>query len=157
MAEPDVPWSQYDQAYKQIHERLTEILAQLSTMCDESKYLPVRLSNGSVFYDAEVGKSADAWSITATSSGNNTIKTPSTGKKLRVKFIDIWNNGSADETVYLRFGSAGAGRFKKTLATKTGFALNLVGCNWEGAADEPLIVNLSAAGTVDVTVMGEEV
>jgi len=55
MAEPEVPWSQYDQAYKRIHERLAEILVQLSTVKDPTKYLPVRLSDGSAFYNAVGG------------------------------------------------------------------------------------------------------
>ena len=53
MAEP--PWSQYDQSYKRIHDRLAEILAQLSTAEDPTKYLPVRLSDGSAFYNAGGG------------------------------------------------------------------------------------------------------
>lgn len=55
MAEPEIPWSQYDQAYRRIHERLLEILAQLSTVKDPTKYLPVRLSDGSAFYNAGGG------------------------------------------------------------------------------------------------------
>jgi len=55
MAEPEIPWSQYDQAYKRINERLAEILAQLSTAKDPAKYLPVRLSDGSAFYNAGGG------------------------------------------------------------------------------------------------------
>lgn len=104
----------------------------------------------------DINKTASPWSITATTSGDNTIKTPATGKKLRVKLIDVWNNGTADITVYLKFGT-GTARFKKTLASKTGFIINLLGANWEGATDEPLIINLSANGTVDVTVLGDEI
>jgi hypothetical protein len=104
----------------------------------------------------DINKTATPWSITATTSGDNTIKTPATGKKLRVKLIDVWNNGTADITVYLKFGT-GTARFKKTLASKTGFIINLLGANWEGATDEPLIINLSANGTVDVTVLGDEI
>lgn len=95
------------------------------------------------------------WSITATASGDNVVKTPGSGQKLRIKLVDVWNNGSADITVYLRFAS-GTARFKKTLAAKTGFIVNLLGANWEGGADEALKVNLSATGAVDVTVLGEE-
>jgi len=53
MAEP--PWSQYDQSYRRIHDRLAEILAQLSTAKDPTKYLPVRLSDGSAFYNVGGG------------------------------------------------------------------------------------------------------
>jgi len=104
----------------------------------------------------DIPKMGTPWSITATSSGDNTIKTPSSGKKLRIKLVDIWNNGTTDTTVYLRFAT-GTARFKKLLAAKTGFIVNLIGCNLEGGVDEALNVNLSAAGTVDVTVLGDEV
>jgi hypothetical protein len=96
-------------------------------------------------------------SITATALGDTTIDTPASGKKFRVKLIDVWNNGSADITVYLKFAAGGTARFKKLLAAKTGFVVNLVGCNWEGTADQALIINLSAAGTVDVTVFRDSI
>lgn len=322
MSEAEVPWNRYDQAYRHIHEKLAEILEQLSNVKEPSKYLPVRLSDGSAFYTTEVGagsgssqiqvrnpsgiwtnvgydtedlsvpvhvenavevtdnadrlvgriygsqgqqlkqrtnshelviqlahagaeidprqtrtltaidtvtvdnqilrdsdehgqvdvltcanppsldvalstrlrkedlnldvdkdmqvdvktlpslppgvneigkvqvtdvaKTSTPWSTTATSTGDNAIKTPSSGKKLRIKLLDVWNNGSADITVYLRFAT-GTARFKKLLAAKTGFIMNFIGCNWEGAVDEILNINLSAAGTVDVTVLGDEV
>lgn len=219
MSEPETPWSQYDQAYKRLHDRLQELLSQLSTVKDAVKYLPVRLTNGSTFYEAggslaqnqvrnaadndwinepfartitsdqlpaqlsangnlkasvqeslptgsneigkvqltDVSKTCSPWSATATSSGDNTVKTPSAGKKLRIKLLDVWNNGVSDATVHLKFSAAGTARFKKVLASKTGFAINLVGCNWEGAVNEALIISLGSAGTVDVTVMGDEI
>jgi hypothetical protein len=55
MSETGFPWSQYDQAYRHIHEKLAEILSQLSTVKDPSEYLPVRLSDGSQFYVAAGG------------------------------------------------------------------------------------------------------
>ena len=208
-----------DQAYKRLHDGLQELLSQLSTVKDAVKYLPVRLTNGSTFYDAEgslaqnqirntadtdwtnepfartvtseqlptqlstngnlktsiqealpsgsneigkiqltdVSKTCSPWSVTATGNGDNTVKTPAAGKKLRIKLLDVWNNGVSDATVYLKFSAAGTARFKKILASKTGFALNLVGCNWEGAVNEAVIINLGSAGTIDVTIMGEEI
>jgi hypothetical protein len=106
---------------------------------------------------SDITKTATIVSVQATASGNTTIQTPAGGKKIRVKLIDVWNNGTAAITVYLRFAAAGTAQFKKTLNSYTGFIINLIGTNWEGAADEALIINLSAAGTVDVTVMRDEV
>jgi len=106
---------------------------------------------------SDITKTTTITSVTASSSGNNIIQTPTAGKKIRVKLVDVWNNGTAAITVYLRFAAAGTARFKKTLAANTGFIINLIGTNWEGAADEVLYINLSAAGTVDVTVMKDEV
>ncbi|MEM2129297.1 MAG: hypothetical protein QXZ70_01730 [Candidatus Bathyarchaeia archaeon] len=50
-----VPWGQYAEAYKALHDKLVDILAQLSTVKDPSKYLPVRLTDGSAFYIASGG------------------------------------------------------------------------------------------------------
>lgn len=93
----------------------------------------------------------------ATSSGNTEIITVSAGKKLRIKWIDIWNNGTASITVYLRLTSTGNSHFKKKLTEECGFLINLVGGNWEGGTDEDLFINLSAAGTISYTIGYEEV
>jgi hypothetical protein len=106
---------------------------------------------------SDVTKTATIVSVQATASGNTIIQTPAGGKAIKVKLIDVWNSGAADITVYLRFAAAGTARFKKLLAAKTGFIINLIGTNWEGAADEVLYINLSDAGTVEVTVMKDEV
>ena len=106
---------------------------------------------------SDITKTTTIVSIQATAANNTIIQTPTAGKKIRVKLIDVWNNGTAAITVYLRFAAAGTARFKKTLNSYTGFIINLIGTNWEGSADEALIINLSAAGTVDVTVMKDEV
>jgi len=106
---------------------------------------------------SDITKTTTIVSVQATASGNTTIQTPAAGKKIRVKLIDVWNSNTAAITVYLRFAAAGTARFKKTLAANTGFIINLIGTNWEGAADEALIINLSAIGIVDVTVMKDEV
>lgn len=123
-------WERRYEAWKAIYDKLCEILS--------------------------LDDPATPWSCTASASGDNVVKTPTSGKKLRIKFLDVWNNGAADITVYLRFGT-GTARFKKTLAPKTGFIMNLKGCNWEGGVNEALNINLSGAGTVDVTVLGQEI
>jgi len=95
--------------------------------------------------------------IQATSSGNTTVWDPAAGKALRVKFIMVFNSGSSAITVYLKDGTGGTARFQATLAANTGYALNLLGCNWELSTDGILTINLSDTGTVDVTILGEEV
>ncbi|MCD6421904.1 hypothetical protein J7L13_00960, partial [bacterium] len=52
MSETSFPWSQYDQAFKRLFEKLDEILKQLSVIADPTKYLPVRLTDGTQFYVA---------------------------------------------------------------------------------------------------------
>jgi hypothetical protein len=94
--------------------------------------------------------------VTATSSGDNVVWSPAAGKKVRLRTLFVWNNGSADVTIYFKREAVSETLWKAILVAKTGFTLNLVGANIEGAADADLIVNLGATGTVDVTVTGEE-
>jgi len=95
--------------------------------------------------------------VQATLANTTKIYDPAGGKKARVKLIDCWNSGAASITVDFRMTAAGSAKFKKTLAANTGFIINLQHCNWEGAADDDLYINLSGAGTVDVTVMAEDI
>lgn len=97
-------------------------------------------------------------SIQATASGNTEVIAPSgAAKKLKIKDIFVFNSGAASITVYLRDGAAGDARFQGTLAPNTFISKNLTGCNWKLTAGNSLYVNLSAIGTVDVTVMKDEV
>jgi hypothetical protein len=95
--------------------------------------------------------------IQAVDMGPNVIWTPAAGKKVKVKLIDVWNSGTSDITIDLRFTSTGTGYFKKTISPKSGFIANLVGSNWEGNRNEALYIFLDTSGIVDVTVLGEEV
>jgi len=96
-------------------------------------------------------------SVEATSAGTTAVWTPASGKKIRVKFLMVFNSGTANNTVDLRFTTTGQANFKATLAANSGYTVNLIGTNWEGGTDESLYVNLGSDGTVNVTVMGEEV
>jgi len=96
-------------------------------------------------------------SVTATASGTTLVVAPSSGKKLKLKLLSVHNSGTAAVVVDLRFTATGTGRFRKNLVSGGGWAANLLGANWLGGTDEGLYVNLGAAGTVDVTVIYEEV
>lgn len=92
---------------------------------------------------------------TATASGDTTILTPASGKKIRVYFFEANNGGAADITAYFKFGSGGTGKeLGKTLIAKNGggFARSLVNNYFEGAADEVLKINLSSSGTINWTI-----
>lgn len=100
---------------------------------------------------------ATSVSLNATSSGNSTILTPTSGKAVRVKFIHLVNNGAGVNKVGLRFAAAGTIRFTGDLPADGGARLmNLINAYWEGATNEALIINLGGAGDVDVTVQYEE-
>jgi len=105
----------------------------------------------------DVNKTVSPTYVQATLVNTTKIYDPAGGKKARVKLIDCWNSGAASITVDFRMTAAGSANFKRTLAAYTGFIVNLQHCNWEGAADEDLYINLSGAGTVDVTVMAEDI
>ncbi|MFQ5999918.1 MAG: hypothetical protein ACE5J6_03990 [Candidatus Bathyarchaeia archaeon] len=51
----DVNWGNYAEAYQAIHDKLGEVLNQLSIVKDATKYLPVRLTDGTSFYIAGGG------------------------------------------------------------------------------------------------------
>jgi len=104
-----------------------------------------------VQYLLDIPKVISYISGTATASGDTAIVTPPAGFSIRVKLIDIWNNGTSDTTVGLRFGT-GTIRFKHKLSPNTGFIINLVCANWQGDADEALYINLDVDGTIDYTI-----
>lgn len=89
-------------------------------------------------------------SIDVTASDDTTLITPAAGKRIRIRWIYAINNPTATTAtkIKIRFGSnppiynvwAISKRQKKT-----------------GAINEPLIINLSAAGDVAVTVIYEEI
>lgn len=105
----------------------------------------------------DITKVAMPRSMTATLAGTTLVWDTAATTRLRVKFIMVFNSGTSPVTVDLRFTTTGEARFKANLAPNSGYTINLVGCNWEGGVGEDLFVNLSAAGTVDITVIGEEV
>jgi hypothetical protein len=90
--------------------------------------------------------------LTFTGSENKTARTPAGGKKIRLKFLSL--ELSADVTLGYRFGAAGAIYYLRT--TKGPYASNLIGANNEGAADEALIFNASAAATIKGYAMVQE-
>jgi len=93
----------------------------------------------------------------ATLSGNTEIVSVSAGKKLRIKYMAIWNNGAGSVTVALRLTSTGTLRHKKKVAAESGWMVNLIDANWEGAVDEDLFINLSDAGTISYDIGYQEI
>jgi len=94
-----------------------------------------------------------SFDVSASGSGNNAIWTPASGKAIRLKLVQY--ESDADVEVGLRFGDSGE-LFARRI-TKGVMALNLVGCNVQGSADEAL--NLYVGGAVNVKgfVLGEEI
>lgn len=81
------------------------------------------------------------------------IHTPASGKKIRIKAFQ-WSC-DADVITALRFGAGGDLLFP--IQAKGVIAMNLVGCNIEGAVDEILNGYLSGSGNMKGTVLIEEV
>jgi len=99
--------------------------------------------------------------LTSSSSGNATIITPSGSNHVRVHYVMMNADGAntADVTAAVRFAAAGVLLYKTSLKAGSIFARN-VGAGRRyigGAAGEALILNLSAAQAVNVTVEYEEV
>lgn len=99
--------------------------------------------------------------VSASSSGNNTIHTPASGKKIRLYFFG-YSAGSSVTGVLagLRFAAAGT-IFDQQYLVAPGqpYARNIQsGKRYvDGAVDEALVLNLSAAQTVYTNVELEEI
>jgi hypothetical protein len=106
---------------------------------------------------SDISKSTTPEHVTAVNNGNTTVHTTTAGKYYKVKMILVFNSSAATVTVYLRDGAAGSAMFQAALAANTGYLVNLIGCNWLLTVSTNLVVNLSGASTVDVTISGEEV
>lgn len=94
--------------------------------------------------------------VRATAAGDTNIWVPTVGSRVRVKVLFVFNSGAIVRSVIIKFGAAGATRFRADLAANSGFLVNLIDVNKEGAVNTALIVNLDGIGTVDVTADGEE-
>ena len=92
--------------------------------------------------------------LEVTASGDTEIlPTPGSDKYLTIKGFHFSNVDSSTITVCLKAGDGGQERFNTMLTASGGnFDKNLVGRNWRLPINKPLLVNLSAAGDVLVTV-----
>jgi len=132
-------WERRHEAFKAIHDKIAEVLAKLGDVIigDISKVVP-------------------PITVTTIDSNDKEIKDPAAGKKFRVKLVYVWNKSGADRNITgFKFGS-NPYHFPSKIADKGGFALNLVGANFEGAADENFYVKADGANVV-ITVLGEEI
>ena len=90
------------------------------------------------------------------SSGNNTLITPTSGKKLRV-FYASYNPLLAVEAAF-RFGAAGTLWLRNNITANSVVAKDFGDLRYlEGAVDQVLILNLSLAITTNWTVLYVEV
>lgn len=99
--------------------------------------------------------------LSVSSSGDNTIFTPDSGEVTRAYYISLSADGanSADVTAIVKFGAGGSANYKVSLKAGAIFARNIGAGkrHMQGATNEALIVNLSAAQTVHVSVEAESV
>lgn len=101
---------------------------------------------------------ADPATAIINTTGDNTIATPASGKRLYIKKIVISNRSSnLEPRISFKFGAAGAEHFPMTLPGYGVEIIDFVGMNWKGGVDEALIaVRDSVNATVDCTIMKEE-
>jgi hypothetical protein len=143
----------------------TEATALRVTLAtDSTGVLSVDDNGSSITIDGTVTVSSESLSPTASSassSGDNTIFTPGGGQSSRVYYLALSADGgnSADVTAIVKFGAGGSAKYKVSLKPGSMFARNIgAGKRYmQGAANEALIVNLSAAQTVHVSVEAESV
>jgi hypothetical protein len=104
----------------------------------------------------DITKTVSPLSGATTAEGNTILRTPASGKAVRLKDIFIWNCSAADRWVGLRFGWVGALHFPALLASKTGFAKNIIGGNIQGVTGETLYLYASG-DLVYFTALAEDV
>jgi len=114
----------------------------------------------SLNYEQAIQIRGEATPVTAVinTTGDNTIATPASGKRLYIKKIQISNRDSTKEPrISFKFGASGAEHFPITLAAYGTEIIDFVGMNWKGGVDKALIaVRDSTTATVDCTIMKEE-
>lgn len=114
--------------------------------------------NGSVFLGNDT---YSAKAVSGAASGNNTIHTPAADKAIRLYYVCLSADGAntADTTSIVKFAAGGATLYKHSLKAGSMWARNIgAGRHYiQGAADAALIVNLSAAQTVNVSIEFDEV
>jgi len=97
------------------------------------------------------GRQLSYHSTTVTSSGDTTLITPASGKKLKIYSFTVNNQTTSERVVILKIAS---NQFFKTYLSRYGGSdgLNLGNNFIEGNADESVVVNLNSAGTVHVNI-----
>lgn len=102
----------------------------------------------------------NATALDVSGNGDNTIRTPATGKALRLHYLSLSapDTNASSVTVTLHFGVS-ATLYRINLAPGALWARNIgAGRRYlQGGINEALIANLSAARTVSVSVEYEEV
>jgi hypothetical protein len=94
--------------------------------------------------------------VSVAAAGDNTVKTPAAGKRLRVHWVGLSTSqdNTAETLATVKFGPAGTARYLWNMGNPGGFS------HWEtleGAVNEALVVGLSVAQPVQVNVTYEEV
>ena len=93
---------------------------------------------------------------TAGDSGNNTLITPASGKTLQLYYVSY--NPQAAVTAAFRWGEAGNLWLKNTVPAKSVIAKDWgASRHFDGGVDQPLILNLSGAASVNWNVFYTEV
>jgi len=93
--------------------------------------------------------------VTGTDAGNWLIWTPSPGKRICLKYVQISTDTAM--LVFLRFTPEGSPLFPARLPANGTLSVLLVGANVIGGVNEALYLSQNALGNVDAFVIGEEV
>ena len=105
--------------------------------------------------------SVSAKALTVSGNGDNTVHTPAAGKKIRLYYasLNADDANSAAVIAILKFGAGGAALYKYSLGAGGIWARNISAGrrHIDGAVDQALILNLSAAQSVHVSIEYEEV
>jgi len=154
MAEP--PWSQYDQAFKQIHDRIAEVLTKLDTPADPQTVeiiASIVLTVAQQSIERVLQKKGTPTSFNVTASGA-VVAAPGAGKRLQLYGFSLLV--LADEQARLRWGSA-TGDIIAGLPTKGVIIANLLGIDEKGGENQSLFLEKTGTGNAQGRVWTEAV
>lgn len=106
--------------------------------------------------EVDNNKAQSIAAITGIISGNLAIVGPATGSSLRIRYFHMVNNTTSCMFAGLRFSESGTIVFCGSLEPNGGQrSANLINTAFEGATNNSIFLNQAAAGSVNVTIMGE--
>lgn len=151
-----VSWERRHEALKAIHDKIAEVLAKLDAPADPQIVeivASIVLTVAQQSIERTLQKKGTP-TRDSTTTNKEIVANPSAGNKLQVYgwFLKV----DTDEIVTLRYGGEN-GQVFAGLPTKGVAAMNLLGIDESGGADENIFLVKSGSGNVEVVVWTEVV
>jgi hypothetical protein len=129
-------------------------------LLDRGRALDAEVDNEKSVYRLRLGGAPiTTKAATVAGSGDNTFHTPASGKQIRLEYVSLSADAANSSAVTATVKLAGGDRYKVSLLPGAIWARNIGAGKRHvlGATDQPLVVNLSAAQSVHVSIEYDEV